>query len=244
MFRDSAKSYAFIPALLICIGLISTGYCVRVGLEKFRTSGNHTVRVKGISERQVKSDYVIWDITFNASARNLAEARSSFAKSREIVLAFLQTRGFTKNELSESVPQTNVQHRTVKDEEFTDYTFSGAFTIKTERVDHVTKHMGDVSKLWEQGIMLGSSGYYHRPSVRYLIRSFDALRPEMLEEATKSARTMAERFAKHSKTEVGGILEADQGNFSISSTEGTYQSDQSLMKKIRVVSYVTYKLES
>ena len=55
---------------------------------------------------------------------------------------------------------------------------------------------------------------------------------------------MAERFAQHSGSKVGGILEADQGSFSISSTDGSYDSDATLMKNIRVVSHVTYKLEN
>ena len=58
-----------------------------------------------------------------------------------------------------------------------------------------------------------------------------------------SARTMADQFAEHSGTQVGRILHADQGNFSISSTEGDYDSHKTLMQKIRVVSYLTYALE-
>lgn len=243
MFRETSKS-SFLGTIIIAFSLVLMGYFVRVGLEKFRTRGHHSVKVKGLSERQVKSDFAIWDLSFRSTGANFQEARQGFAKSRASVLAFLKERGFQDSETSESAPQSSILHRKVKEEEVQEYVFSGTVSVKTARVDHVARYVGDVSKLLEQGVMLGDSDPWRRSGgVKYLIQDFDSVRPEMLKEATKSARTMADQFAEHSDTKVGRILHADQGNFSISSTEGEYDSHKTLMKKIRVVSYLTYALE-
>ena len=60
----------------------------------------------------------------------------------------------------------------------------------------------------------------------------------MVEEATGNARAVAQKFADDSKSKLGGIRQAQQGQFSISSDPNTPQ-----LKKIRVVSTVDYFLK-
>ena len=72
----------------------------------------------------------------------------------------------------------------------------------------------------------------------------------MLAEATKSARTVADQFAKDSETRVGGILRAQQGAFTVtaasssSNSEYEYSNDtNSYQKRVRVVTNITFGLE-
>jgi hypothetical protein len=60
----------------------------------------------------------------------------------------------------------------------------------------------------------------------------------MIEEATKNARQVAEKFAKDSNSEVGKIMDAQQGLFSI------YDRDENTpyIKTVRVVSTLEYQL--
>jgi hypothetical protein len=247
MLFDPSKSHKLIGALLIAGGLASAGYFIGAGLEKFRIRENHTVHVKGISERQVKADFAIWNIRFKATGKTFQEARDNFYKSHKTLSAFLTEVGFTSAEISEAAPETQIRYHAEKTQEVSAYDFSGTFTVRTDHVDQVEKHATGLSRLAEQGVMLGqvNQQWGHSASdVRYFIRDFDAVRPQMLEEATQSARAMAEKFAEHSHTKVGTILKADQGNFSIEGLEGPYDGNVSLMKKIRLVTYVTYILKS
>ena len=60
----------------------------------------------------------------------------------------------------------------------------------------------------------------------------------MIEEATKNARVVAERFAADSESGLGKIKTARQGQFSIQDRDSTTPH----IKKVRVVSTITYYL--
>jgi hypothetical protein len=76
----------------------------------------------------------------------------------------------------------------------------------------------------------------------------------MITEATRNARTSADRFASDSGSKVGAIRQANQGVFSILAANSgrtnedqqgveSFSADSSLMKTVRVVSSVQYYLE-
>ena len=64
--------------------------------------------------------------------------------------------------------------------------------------------------------------------------------PEMIEEATKNAREVADKFAKDSGSKLGKIKTANQGTFTIEDRD----SNTPEIKKIRVVTSVTYYLKN
>jgi hypothetical protein len=59
----------------------------------------------------------------------------------------------------------------------------------------------------------------------------------MVEEATRNARAVAQKFAEDSDSKLGKIRQASQGQFTISSDETTPH-----IKSIRVVTTVKYEL--
>jgi len=64
------------------------------------------------------------------------------------------------------------------------------------------------------------------------------IKPVMIEEATKNARTVAEKFSQDSKSKLGRIRSASQGQFSIDDRD----SNTPFIKKVRVVSTIQYYL--
>ena len=60
----------------------------------------------------------------------------------------------------------------------------------------------------------------------------------MIEEATKNAREVAQKFADDSGSKLGKIREANQGYFTIEDRD----SNTPNIKKVRVVTNVTYYL--
>jgi hypothetical protein len=64
------------------------------------------------------------------------------------------------------------------------------------------------------------------------------VKPAMIEEATTNARTVAEKFAADSRSRLGKIKSAHQGQFSIEDRDSTTPH----IKKVRVVSTVEYYL--
>ena len=59
----------------------------------------------------------------------------------------------------------------------------------------------------------------------------------MIEEATRNARNVAQKFAEDSQSTLGDIRKANQGQFSITSDDVTPQ-----IKRVRVVTTIDYAL--
>ena len=73
---------------------------------------------------------------------------------------------------------------------------------------------------------------------QYFYKSLNAIKPAMIEEATKNARAAAEKFAADSGSKLGTISSASQGLFEINDRDqGTPDK-----KEIRVVTSVDYFL--
>ena len=73
---------------------------------------------------------------------------------------------------------------------------------------------------------------------RFLFEGLNDLKPQMVEEATRNAREVANKFAKDSGSRLGKIKTANQGTFSIEDRDISTPE----VKKVRVVTNVTYYL--
>ena len=86
-------------------------------------------------------------------------------------------------------------------------------------------------------------------SASYTFTKLNALKPQMIAEATKNARRGAEEFAHDSGTSVGRIKSASQGYFSVGPRDGDECEDcssgagNSPFQKVRVVTSVDYELD-
>lgn len=88
-----------------------------------------------------------------------------------------------------------------------------------------------------KGILLESKNTW-RP-IEYIFTGLNDLKPSMIEEATKNAREVAEKFARDSDASVGKIRTARQGLFTINDRdENTPQ-----IKTVRVVTTIDFQLE-
>ena len=108
-------------------------------------------------------------------------------------------------------------------------------TVISSKVDKVMTLMNSMSELMKQGVAIGQD---YRYQTEFEFTLLNDLKPEMIEEATRNARALAQKFADDSKSKLGGIRQANQGQFSITSDQNTPQ-----LKKIRVVTTVDYFLK-
>ena len=81
--------------------------------------------------------------------------------------------------------------------------------------------------------------------VQFSFTKLNAIKPEMIAQATRDARASAEQFAKDSGTSVGSIRSATQGYFSIGARDGDEMGSgsDSPYKKVRVVTTVDFYLD-
>lgn len=81
-------------------------------------------------------------------------------------------------------------------------------------------------------------------SPTYLFNGLNDIKPDMIAEATASARKAAAHFARDANTELGGLRRANQGVFQILARDQApgVMEEQQPVKTVRVVSTVEYYL--
>ena len=97
----------------------------------------------------------------------------------------------------------------------------------------------------DAGVVLSSGEEWGPGGPTFPFTRLNDLKPEMIAEATASAREAAEQFATDSRSDVGGIRRANQGVFVIlprDQAPGVAEPNQ-LFKTVRVVSTIEYSLK-
>jgi hypothetical protein len=200
---------------------------------------DRTVTVKGLSEREVPANIAIWPIKFNEADNELNSLFSTLQRKNGLVVEFLTNNGFKSEEISVSAPAIiDRQAQGYVDSSKVKFRYSGSSTISvyTSNVDAVGKTMKNLVELGKEGIAI--SGQDYNAKTEFLFTELNKIKPEMVEEATKNAREVAEKFAKDSKSSLGKIKRARQGQFSINDRDSTTPH----IKKVRVVSTIEYYL--
>ncbi len=234
--KDSAGS-AFVLGALLCVGLALLGYFVSGGIVRIRAL-DRTVEVKGLSEREVPADIAIWPIRFNEADNDLNLLFLTLERKNAAIEAFLKKRGFKEDEISVSAPAIQDRQAQGYSDTQIKFRYSGAstLTVYTPNVDSVRNAMKDLVELGKQGIAIAGQDY--EAKTEYLFTRLNDIKPDMVEEATKNARLVAEKFARDSQSGLGKIKRAVQGQFSINDRD----SNTPHIKKVRVVSTLEYYL--
>jgi hypothetical protein len=233
-----SKQNSLVLGVFIFLGLTSLGYLLGNSAIKFKEY-ERTVTVKGLSEKEFGADIVIWPIQFTAAGNNLEELYEAIDGNTTKISEFLAGKGVDKKEISFTTPsitdKSAQQYGNQAKAEFR-YTAIQTVTVYSSDIDSVRKVMGELSELGKQGIVF--TGGNHQSQTEYLFARLNEIKPEMIEEATRKAREVAEKFASDSKSTLGKIRKATQGQFSITARD----KNNPHIKKVRVVSTVEYYL--
>ncbi|MFO8082840.1 MAG: SIMPL domain-containing protein [Desulfobacterales bacterium] len=229
---------AFLLGAFVCVGLIALGYQITKGIIHIK-SLDRTVTVKGLAEREVAADTAIWPISFQEAGNDLNSLFSNIQHKNTLIVDFLMNLGFKTEEISISPPG-------ILDKQATGYTgsdtikfrYSGdsTITVYSENVNNVREAMNKLAELGKEGIAFVRQGY--QTQTEFLFTKLNQIKPEMIEEATKNAREVAEKFAMDSSSRLGKIKQARQGQFSINNRD----TNTPHIKKVRVVSTIEYYL--
>ena len=161
---------------------------------------------------------------------------ADISNKNQTVVAFLKENGFEDSEITVASPKVTDRYAEVYSNYNERYSVRSTVSVYTNKVDKVQAITEKQSELLEKGIAV-YSGDWNNPTV-YEFTALNDIKPEMIEEANKNARAAAEQFAKDSHSRLGKIKDAQQGLFSIEDRDSYTPS----VKKVRVVTYVTYYL--
>jgi hypothetical protein len=229
---------ALLLGALVGLGIAYAGFTLAGAVQQVRES-QRVVTVKGLAEREVDADLAIWPVTFKDTGEDLADLQRRVDLKRDVVAAFLVEAGFPREELSLAVPR--IQDRQAENTgppgrpAGPRYLEQASVIIRSRNVAAVKKAMDRSGQLVGRGVML-SQDWEGRP--QFLFTGLNAIKPEMIEQATLSAREAAAKFAKDSGSKVGKIRTASQGLFTV--TDRDPNSPE--RKVVRVVTTVEYFL--
>ena len=230
-------STAVILGLGIFLGLAALGFQLASAAIEFKQY-ERTVTVKGLAEREVLADIVIWPIQFIVADNDLQSLYRSIDAGTKSITAFLEEKGIAAADVSLSAPAITDKVAQQWGNDSAEYRYSATqtVTVYSRDIDKVRSVMSELSALGKQGIVLQSGNY--ESQTEYLYTGLNDIKPEMIEEATRNAREAATEFAQDSESELGKIRQASQGQFSISPRD---KNNPHIMK-VRVVSTVEYYL--
>ena len=233
---DTKAASLAVTGLLIAIGVAAAGWFIGHGLLEARSADRY-VTVRGLAEREVKADLVIWPLRYAVTSNDLVSLQRQSDDSARKVRAFLDKR-FAGDDISVSAPQ--IQDRNAQGMsnrgDLQRYVAEVVVTLRSNRIDEVRLANEQLGELVSEGVALVQN-WESRTQFSYT--GLEQVKPEMIAEATRDARKAAEQFAEDSGSKAGSIRNAQQGYFSIDDRDAFSPE----YKRIRVVTTVQFFLE-
>ncbi|MCI6370048.1 MAG: SIMPL domain-containing protein [Prevotella sp.] len=225
-------------AVITAVGMIIMGMSIANGIVTFKDR-DRTVVVKGLSEREMKADKVTWSLTYKEIGNDPAVMYNLLEQKNAKVVTFLKTAGVSDKEISINPAVISDRQADNYGNEIMNYRYkaTSVITVTSTNIDKVRQLMRRQAELMKQGIAIVSDEY--SSNVRYEFTGLNKIKQDMVEEATKNAQATAEQFATDTKSDLGDIRSAQQGQFSIEDRD----SNTPYIKKIRVVNTMTYSLK-
>ena len=235
-------------AVLLLLGVFVSVDLVTQFTKKLREA---PITVRGISEREVKSDLAVWSV----SAKFLeTEIETGIKKAEQLKAKFLE---FCKSQGLQDAINENTFLLEISDnwanssygirlepnstlvEKNLRYSITLRAFIKSKYVDKIEKANTDLVPSIPWVACSGNVSFYYT--------KFNELRNEMVQESFADAKVVAECIAKTARVQLGGIQKVTQGLFTIVGNmnqlgETDHLESTSLMKVIRTVSTVTFTI--
>ncbi|MDX6749720.1 SIMPL domain-containing protein [Geminicoccaceae bacterium 1502E] len=232
-------------AVLLGAGIATGGWFVGHGFALGRSQDRH-VTVKGLAEREVRSDLALWPLRFVATGNELATVERQIAIDGRKVRGFLERQGIpaasievSRLEVTDLIAQAWRQGPV--DERFI---VAQTLMVRSSEVELVETAHQAIAELIAEGVVLSSDGGPSSAPV-YLFTGLNDIKPDMIAVATRNARASAEQFAADAGSRLAGIRRANQGVFEILPRDQApgISAEQQVAKTVRVVSTIDYLLE-
>ncbi|OFX60233.1 MAG: hypothetical protein A2066_21360 [Bacteroidetes bacterium GWB2_41_8] len=237
-------------ALVLSFGI--NALLIGNALQRFKMD-DRFVSVKGLSEREVKADLVVWNIQTRIVNDNLLEGSDKIEEAKNKIVEFLIQKQISKDDIitegSSVIDKRANQYENYQQMNTPRYLITQIIQIRSSNVDLVQNVSRMTGELLQAGVVI-SNNEYGNP-IQYYFTKLNDIKPEMISEATQKAREAALKFATENDSKLGRLKKANQGLFtivdrtaSLSGGEGGYASSTvDIYKKVRVVISAEYSIK-
>ena len=218
----------------IILAALVLGICMICTVRTLK-SYDDTVKVRGLCEKEVPADRVVWRINYGEKSNSLADLRGVIRQNNDLIVKLLREAGFSEDEIKVGTASYDDRYTYANNTSQITYRYQAnqTVTVFTKNLDLVRKMQQTLENdLVNQNILASSWADY-----QYL--GLNDIKPAMIAESLENARTAADGFAKNSHSRIGKMRTASQGYFEVEDLdENTPQ-----VKKVRVVTTVEYYLK-
>lgn len=227
-----------LASAVLAAGVVVAGFLMATALKDFRKY-DQFIEVRGLAEEIVKSDKASWNLSFSTVAESPQAASQAWNTKLEKLETLVLGMGFEAEDIRRQ--PMNVFENLNPNGGFVEpgkrWRAQGGIVLETAKVDEVEQATLKTDLFLNENIVLESS------YVQFYFTDLNSIKPRMLKAATENAKEAAQTFATDSGVTVGALKTATQGLFSISAPLSEYGGDNTVMKKIRVVTKVQYLVE-
>lgn len=228
----------YLGGLFIMLGLLAIAISIPSAIRTAR-GFDRIVTVKGLCEKEVEADQVIWPVVYKEGGDELASIYRSVTSKNRTIIDWLTASGIPADQISISAPKIeDTRTNQYSDNRAYNYIVTSVITVCSDRIALVRELQADLFSLLDKGIAIGTGNQWEYP-IRYEYTALNQIKPQMIEEATTNARLAAEKFAQDSDSRLGKIRSASQGQFSVTDRD----SNTPHIKVVRVVTTVNYMLK-
>jgi uncharacterized protein len=242
MNNSRPQLFGMLAGLFLAVGLVLSSMLATTTWLKVKNS--QFITSKGSTRKNVKSDLIIWQGSFNVEADTLLDAQRKLKTNLVAVGQFLGGNGVTNFIFKPiGIDELKAMKDTDgwKQERTTGYRLTQTVRVESEDVDKISKL--DTTPLVEQGILFTTEP----PQFVYTKVAEEKI--EMLADATKDARARAEQIAAQGSRSIANLHDAEMGVFQITALHGNDTSGEgendtsSLDKTITAVVTATFLLK-
>jgi len=238
------------PQLFLGLAVLSGGLVVAAGAVRDglgARSRQDMITVTGSARLSIASDTVVWRASLTSTQATPADASKELGAWVGRVQAFLRSNGAADTEVrlepiaTETIPQLGPDGRT-ETGRVGGYKLTRAFEVRSSRVKEITGIVQKSSALLTEGIPLTAQ------PPQYLYAQLPQLRPDLLADASRDAKTRGDRLVAAAGGRLGRLQNVSAGVFQITapgstdtSGEGVYDTS-TIDKDVTAVVSLTFSM--
>ena len=217
---EKSRSITVIAASLI-MALAVGGGLVKVGAG-FAARTNNGITVTGSAKTTATADNVVWTLNVALSSPLVADAVRKVGADVDAVSAYLTNGGIPADALTLGAVSSYANEEWQNGNStgrILSYRASRDITVRTSDVQLVYKLSQGIGSLLQNGVNVNNYG------PQYYISTLPDLRPQLLEDAMKDAKTRAVAITKAVGGSVGAVQSVKSGVFQVTTPDSTMVSD-------------------
>ena len=217
---EKSRSITVIAASLI-MALAVGGGLVKVGAG-FAARTDNGITVTGSAKTTATADNVVWTLNVALSSQLVADAVRKVGADVDAVSAYLTKGGIPADALTLGAVSSYANEEWQNGNNtgrILSYRASRDITVRTKDVQLVYKLSQGIGSLLQNGVNVNNYG------PQYYISTLSDLRPQLLEDAMKDAKTRAVAITKAVGGSVGAVQSVESGVFQVTTPDSTMVSD-------------------